>query len=111
MNDGLGIYVISEAHKKHLRCVLEASPELAEKWTRAKDLLKDSIFCDYLHLEIVIWGQRAGVAFGKIMRTKRADNRIKAYKTLYRLLLESVDYGKPLIQLEKSGDELFASMN
>lgn len=111
MFDQFNIYLIKERHKKQLQHVLDTCPEIGEKWRHAKELLNNSIFRDYLDLEIVIWDKRAGVAFNKLNRPKRAMNRIKAYRGLYNRLFMAIDNGKPWIQLDKSGYEIFTTMN
>lgn len=111
MFDQFNIYLIKEVHKKQLLRLLSTCPDIADKWSKAKALLDNSVFRDYLGLEIVIWDKRAGVAFNKLNRPKRAMNRIEAYRGLYNRLFMEIDNGKPWIQLDKSGDEIFATMN
>lgn len=111
MKELLGIYLIKEKNEKELRHALDACPAIAKSWDDARALLKNSVFCDYLEPEIVIWGKRYAVTLVKNKRPIRAMNRLKAYKCIYNALTDRINGGKAWLELDKSGDEIFATLN
>ena len=110
MFDRFNIYLVSETHKKHHQHLLGTRPDIAEKWNKAKVLLDNSVFRDHLELSIAIWEKRAGICLNK-KRKKSASNKIKAYRGLYSKLQKDIDDGKAWLDLDKTGAEIFATMN
>lgn len=111
MFDQYTIYLINETHKKQLQHVLSTRPDIADKWSKAKALLGNSVFRNHLEPAIVIWGKRAGICLNKNKRKKSASNKMKAYWGLYSKLQKDIDDGKAWLDLDKTGYEIFATMN
>ncbi len=111
LKDGLGVYSLKQKNVKELQVLFDACPEVSDKWTRAKELLRNSVFHGYLTPEIVLWDKRAAVVFVKAEPFLRATNRLKAFGGIYNALEIALNGGKSWINMEKSADEIFATMN
>lgn len=107
----VNIYLINDTHKNLLQHLLSTCPDIADKWSKAKVLLDNSVFREHLEPAIVIWGKRAGISLNKDARKKSASNKMKAYWGLYSQLVKDIDNGKPWLDLDRTGDEIFATMN
>lgn len=111
LKDGLGIYSLKEEDAEELKTLFSACPEISGSWISAKESLKNSILRNHLTPKIILWDKRAAVILVKTEPLIRATNKLKAFGGIYNALVIGLNGGKSWISMDKSADEIFATMN